>query len=190
MGLELAWSSASKDSADLEDRLAVRCRQGDRGAFDEIVSRYQLRLFRFAYRLLGDRSEAEDAVQETFVRVYKALPSYRPDGYFSSWIYRIALNECRRRRRSNRITVSLDAVPQTAQGPDPQQSVMQTERNRQLRDAVAALPEHYRLVMTLFYFEELSVDQISRTIDVSVSAVKVRLHRGRERLATRLQNSL
>ncbi len=189
MGLELAWTSAS-DSADSEDRLAVRCRQGDRGAFDEIVSRYQLRLFRFAYRLLSDRSEAEDAVQETFVRVFKALPAYRPDGYFSSWIYRIALNECRRRRRSNRLTLSLDAVPQTAQGPDPQQTMMVTERNRQLREAIAAMPEHYRIVMMLFYFDEMSVDQISRTIDVSVSAVKVRLHRGRGRLAIRLKNSL
>lgn len=187
MGLELAWSG---DAGDLEDRLAVRCRTGDRAAFDEIVSRYKLRLFRFAYRMLGDRSEAEDAVQETFVRVYKAIPAYRPGGYFSSWIYRITLNECRRRHRSRRVSLPLEAAPQTAQGPDPQQSVMTGERNRQLRRAVDALPEHYRIVMALFYFEELSVVEISRTIDVSVSAVKVRLHRGRERLAVRLENSL
>lgn len=187
MGLELAWSGGSGDS---EDRLAIRCRTGDRAAFDEIVSRYQLRLFRFAFRLLGDRSEAEDAVQETFVRVYKAIPAYRPDGYFSSWVYRIALNECRRRHRAHRVTVPLEAVQQTADGPDPEQSLVTSERNRQLRRAVDALPEHYRIVMVLFYFEEMSVDQISRTIDVSVSAVKVRLHRGRERLATRLRNSL
>jgi RNA polymerase sigma-70 factor (ECF subfamily) len=187
MGLELSWNGGSGDS---EDRLAVRCRNGDRAAFDEIVSRYTVRLFRFAYRLLGDRSEAEDAVQETFVRVYKAIPAYRPDGYFSSWIYRIALNECRRRRRNQRIALPLEAAPQVASGPDPQQSAMTAERNRQLRQAVDALPEHYRIVMMLFYFDEMSVDEISRTIDVSVSAVKVRLHRGRERLAIRLQNSL
>lgn len=187
MGLELSWNGGSGDS---EDRLAVRCRNGDRAAFDEIVSRYTVRLFRFAYRLLGDRSEAEDAVQETFVRVYKAIPAYRPDGYFSSWIYRIALNECRRRRRNQRTALPLEAAPQVASGPDPQQSAMTAERNRQLRQAVDALPEHYRIVMMLFYFDEMSVDEISRTIDVSVSAVKVRLHRGRERLAIRLQNSL
>jgi RNA polymerase sigma-70 factor (ECF subfamily) len=187
MGLELSLHGGSGDS---EDTLAVRCRNGDRAAFDEIVSRYTVRLFRFAFRLLGDRSEAEDAVQETFVRVYKAIPAYRPDGYFSSWIYRIALNECRRRRRNYRITLPLEAAPQVASGPDPQQSAMTAERNRVLRLAVEALPEHYRIVMMLFYFDELSVDEISRTIDVSVSAVKVRLHRGRERLAVRLQNSL
>jgi RNA polymerase sigma-70 factor (ECF subfamily) len=187
MGLELSLNGGSGDS---EDRLAVRCRNGDRAAFDEIVSRYTVRLFRFAFRLLGDRSEAEDAVQETFVRVYKAIPAYRPDGYFSSWIYRIALNECRRRRRSYRVSLPLEAAPQVAPGPDPQQSAMTAERNRQLRQAVEALPEHYRIVMMLFYFDEMSVEEISRTIDVSVSAVKVRLHRGRERLAVRLQNSL
>jgi RNA polymerase sigma-70 factor (ECF subfamily) len=183
MALELAWSGAS---ADVEDRLAIRCRTGDTAAFDELVTRYQVRLFRFAYRMLQDRGEAEDAVQETFVRAFRALQTYRPDGFFSSWIYRIALNECRRRLRGRRPTVPLEAADRAGQSPDPQLAVMTGERNRLLREAVDALPEHYRLVMMFFYFEEMSVDQISRTLSVSVSAVKVRLHRGRERLATRL----
>jgi RNA polymerase sigma-70 factor (ECF subfamily) len=183
MALELAWRGAA---ADIEDRLAVRCRAGDHSAFDEIVERYQLRLFRFAFRLVRDHAEAEDAVQETFVRVYNALPAYRPDGYFSSWIYRIALNECRRRLRYRRITVPLEYASQTGPGPDPQQAVLTIERHREIRDALDALPDHYRLVLLCFYFEEMSVEQISRTLGVSVSAVKVRLHRGRARLATRL----
>ena len=94
MAIELSWAGAATDT---EDGLALRCRSGDSTAFDELVSRYQLRLFRFAYRMLRDRAEAEDAVQETFVRAYRALPSYRPNGFFSSWIYCIVLNECRRR---------------------------------------------------------------------------------------------
>ena len=183
MAVDLVWGETS---ADMEDRLAIRCRTGDPAAFDELVERYQLRLFRFAFRLLRDRSEAEDAVQEAFVRAYRALPSYRPDGFFSSWMYCIALNECRRRMRGRRPTVGLELAPHVANEPDPQQSILAQERNRQLREAVGALPEHYRLVMVLFYFEDMSVDQISRTLSVSVSAVKVRLHRGRERLATRL----
>jgi RNA polymerase sigma-70 factor, ECF subfamily len=186
MAIELIWGGAA---ADVEDRLAVRCRTGEAAAFDEIVTRYQVRLFRFAYRLLRDRAEAEDAVQETFVRAYRALPAYRPDGFFSSWIYRIALNECRRRIRSRRATVGLEFAVTAASGPDPQSLALASERNHILRQAVDALPEHYRLVMVLFYFEELSVDQIARTLEVSVSAVKVRLHRGRERLATRLEYS-
>ena len=185
MALELTWSGSS---ADAEDRLAVRCRDGDATAFDELVTRYQLRLFRFALRMLQDRSEAEDAVQETFVRAYRALPGYRPDGFFSSWIYRIALNECRRRMRSRRPTFPLEMVESTpSRSPDPQAHALTGERNRLLRKAIADLPEHYRMVMMLFYFEDMSVEQISRTVGASVSAVKVRLHRGRERLAVRLE---
>ncbi len=187
MALDLVWGGAS---ADMEDRLAVRCRSGEPAAFDELVSRYQLRLFRFAFRLLRDRAEAEDAVQETFVRAYRALPAYRPDGFFSSWIYRIALNECRRRMRGRRPTIPLEVAPPAGNMPDPQQAILTHERHRQLREAVEGLPEHYRLVMQFFYFEEMSVEQISRALSVSVSAVKVRLHRGRVRLATRLEGSL
>ena len=92
--------------------------------------------------------------------------------------------------RGRRTFVPLEPAPAPGNLPDPQQMVMAHERNRQLRAAVDALPEHYRVVMFLFYFEELSVDQISRTLSLTVSAVKVRLHRGRERLATRLTGML
>jgi RNA polymerase sigma-70 factor (ECF subfamily) len=114
------------------------------------------------------------------------LQAYRPDGFFSSWIYRIALNECRRRMRGRKVTVGLEFAPPPGNLPDPQQSMLTVERNRQLREAIDGLPEHYRLVMMLFYFEEMSIDEISRALSVSVSAIKVRLHRGREKLATKL----
>jgi RNA polymerase sigma-70 factor (ECF subfamily) len=187
MALDLSWTGSA---GDVEDRLAVRCREGESAAFDELIERYQLRLFRFAYRLLKDRVEAEDAVQETFIRSYKALTTYRPDGYFSSWIYRICLNECRRRMRSRKTFVPLELAPPIGNLPDPQQVAMQNERHRLLRGAVDSLPEHYRVVMMLFYFEDMPVDLISRTLSVSVSAVKVRLHRGRERLSHRLEGVL
>jgi len=183
MALDLAWGDASDH---VEDRLAIRCRSGDRAAFDELVARYQSRLFHFAYRLLRDRSEAEDAVQEAFVRAYRALPSYHPGGFFSSWIYRITLNECRRRMRARKPTVDLEAARFAGTAQDPQQTVLTHDRNRQIWDAIQALPEHYRLTMVLFYFEGLPVEQISHVLGVSVSAVKVRLHRGRDRLARRL----
>lgn len=187
MAVDATWSASTGDA---DDELAIRCREGNQRAFNELVTRYQSRIFLFTYRLLLDRSEAEDAVQETFLRAFKALPKYRPDGYFSSWIYRIALNECRRRIRSRKVTVSLEIVDSVSSSPDPQNAMMTGERNRVVRMAVDALPEHYRVVMMLFYFEEMSVDQISRTINVSVSAVKVRLYRGRERLSRRLSATM
>src|SRR5947207_16030153 len=133
MAVGLLWSG---QAADTEDKLAIRCRGGDSAAFDALVDRYQQRLFRFAYRLLRDRSEAEDAVQETFVRAFRGLTSYRPDGFFSSWIYRIALNECRRRMRGRKVTVGLEFAPAVGNEPDPQQTILSYERNRQLREAV------------------------------------------------------
>ena len=187
MALDIALNGTA---AGIEDRLAVRCRSGDSGAFDELVARYQLRLYRFAFRLLRDRSEAEDAVQEAFVRAYRALSSYRPDGYFSSWIYRITLNECRRRLRGRKIALPLEFALISDSCPDPQATVLANERHKDLRIALEGLPEHYRIVMTLFYFEELSIDEISRALNVSVSAIKVRLHRGRERLAKCLGSPL
>jgi len=183
MAMELAWQ---RSSADVDDVLVERCRTGQNGAFDELVARYQTRLFRFALRILQDPSEAEDAVQDTFIRAYRALPAYRPDGYFSSWIYRITLNECRRRLRGRKFQLPLEAAEMVPRGPDPQARVLLDERRTLVRQALYVLPEHYRIVMLLFYFDDMSVDQISRTISVSVSAVKVRLHRGRERLSRRL----
>jgi RNA polymerase sigma-70 factor (ECF subfamily) len=175
---------------ELDDRLAMRCRAGDNSAFDELVARYEQRLFRFAWRLLNDRTEAEDAVQETFLRVYRALGGYRPDGFFSSWIYRIALNECRRRLRSRKTTVPIEDVPHLYGGREPEHSTLQKERNRRLRIAINELPDHYRDVMVLFYFEDMSVEAVGKALGLGVSAVKVRLHRARGRLATRLEADL
>jgi RNA polymerase sigma-70 factor (ECF subfamily) len=187
MALDASWSETAIDA---EDRLVMKCRSGDSSAFNGIVEQYQLRLFRFAYRYLRDRAEAEDAVQEAFVRAYRALPAYRPDGFFSSWIYRILLNECRRRQRRRRPMVALDFAERMSGPSDPQQELLALERNTYLRAAVDALPEHYRLVLLLFYFEDMSVAHIARALSLSISAVKVRLHRGRERLAGRLGNIL
>jgi RNA polymerase sigma-70 factor (ECF subfamily) len=177
-----------------EDRLAVSARDGDREAFDVLVRRYQPRLLRFALRMLRDPWDAEDVVQSTFVRAYRGLQRYKPGGFFSSWIYRIALNECRRKLR-NRPPASepLEAGAGIAAPPDrgdPQRALAVGDRNRIVRDAVSSLPHHYREVMVLFYFEDMSVEETARTLNLSVSAVKVRLHRGRAKLCEVLSGEL
>jgi RNA polymerase sigma-70 factor (ECF subfamily) len=187
LSVELAVSGSGPDFV---DRLAVRARNGDRQAFDQLVERYHGRLFRFAYRVLSDKAEAEDAVQEAFVRAYRALATYRPEGFFTSWIYRITLNECRRRVRQRETSVPLDEAKQEAGASDPMGAVLRGDRDRRLREAIRALPEHYRIVLMLFYFEELSVEEIAKAMSLGVSAVKVRLHRGRNRLAERLTATL
>ncbi len=177
-----------------EDRLAISARDGDSAAFDLLVCRYHPRLLRFALRMLKDPLDAEDVVQATFVRAYRGLQRYRPGAFFSSWIYRIALNECRRKLRGRPpLSQPLDAgagIPDPAESRDPQRSLVVGDRNRLVRDAVSSLPDNYREVMVLFYFEDMSVEETARALDLSVSAVKVRLHRGRAKLCAALADCL
>ncbi|NLH98172.1 MAG: sigma-70 family RNA polymerase sigma factor [Chthonomonadales bacterium] len=180
--------------AEYEDMLAVRARDGDRGAFDVLVGRYQARLIRFALRMVKDGCDAEDVVQATLVRAYRGLGRYRPGGFFSSWIYRIALNECRRKLRtrppSHEPLERGAEVPARFSGADPERAIVTQDRNRLVRDAVSSLPVHYREVMMLFYFEDMSVEETARALDLSISAVKVRLHRARARLSQTLAEAL
>jgi RNA polymerase sigma-70 factor (ECF subfamily) len=169
-------------AAETDDLLAVRCRSGDKSAFDAIVSRYQERLMRFSTRVLGSQAEGEDAAQEALIRAYRAMQSYRTEGLLQSWLYRITLNECRRRIRRRKLLLPFDALRRKDPGPGPEELAVAADRAHDVRNAVAALPDHYRIVMVMFYFENMSVDEISRTAGISVSAVKVRLHRARERL--------
>lgn len=186
--------AAGERVSEFEDSLAVRARDGDPAAFDVLVGRYQRRLMRFALRMVKDSCDAEDVVQATFVRAYRGLWRYRPGGFFSSWIYRIALNECRRKLRSRppaHEPLERGArVPARTDGGDPQRAAVTKDRNRMVREAVSSLPDHYREVMVLFYFEDMSVEETARALDLSVSAVKVRLHRGRARLSQALAEIL
>lgn len=186
--------TARTELGSADDQLALRARDGDTRAFDTLVRRYESRLLRFALRMLNDATDAEDVLQWTFVRAYRGLRAYRPGGYFSSWIYRIALNECRRRMktrgRQQQCTTDLDADLPAASKQEPQSVVIAGDRNRMIREAVYALPAHYREVIVLFYFDDLSVEELAQAMGISVSAAKVRLHRGRARLGAALEGRL
>jgi len=175
----------------MDDRLAMQARAGDAEAFDALVRRYEDRLLGFAYRMLHDMSDAQDVLQQTFLRAYRGLASYRPGGQFASWLYRIALNECRRRigarRRQPTAPEEAAAYAHSDRSSDPEAQTIQNDRNRAIREAVMKLPDHYREAILLFYFEELSVAEMARAMGVSVTAAKVRLHRARAKLSNALK---
>lgn len=183
-----------------ETRLAQLARSGDRFAFRELVDMYQNKIFHLAYRMLGNIQEAEDVVQETFLRVYINLERYDPAQKFSTWIYRIGTNLCidHLRKRKRKKDVSLDANvydSDSADGYDlmpadeqhrPDNQLVLSETKRQIRDMLDQLPDQYKSIVILRYLHDMSLQEISEVLDLPVTTIKTRLHRGREFLRNRL----
>jgi RNA polymerase sigma-70 factor, ECF subfamily len=182
----------------MEARLVSLAREGDRGAFADLVELYKSKLFHLAFRMLGNRQEAEDTVQDAFLRVYENLHRYDSQHKFSTWIFRIATNLCIDRLRRRRTVYSLDADLFDADGmdgysmlradePGPEQSMMLTERQQTVAAAIDSLPPKYKSAMALKYYQDLSLQEISEILDIPVATVKTRIHRGREYLRQRLE---
>ncbi|CAM3763642.1 RNA polymerase sigma factor SigW [Marinicrinis lubricantis] len=180
-----------------ETRLAKLARDGDRSAFAELVDLYKDKIYHLGYRMLGNAHEAEDIVQETFLRVYRSLKSYDPSHKFSTWIYRIGTNLCIDRLRKRKFhAFSLDADT-TEDGLDgysmlasedltPEQQITLSETQQHIRQAIDKMPEKYRSVVVLRYLHDLSLQEISGILGMPVTTVKTRVHRGREYLRKRL----
>ncbi len=181
-----------------EQRIIQRAKNGDRDAFAELVDLYKDKIYHVSYRMLGNRQEAEDVAQETFLRVYANLDSYDPKYKFSTWIYRIASNlsiDVIRKRKKN---LSIDAEITGADGVDwhdrladtskgPEEEVLTDELQEEVQGAIMGLSPKYRVVMLLRYIENLSLQEISEVVQLPVSTIKTRIHRGREALRKKLR---
>ena len=170
--------------------LVVRAREGDLEAYAMIVRRFQDMAVGYAYSLLGDFHLAEDVAQEAFVGVYLDLHRLREPVAFLSWFRRIVATRCSRYTRRKRIpTVPLDAVEEiVASQPEPIEAVERQELRDRLLDAIHALPEAERTVMTLFYINEYPQREISSFLNVPVSTVKNCLRSARGRVRERMMD--
>ncbi|ASS68252.1 RNA polymerase sigma factor SigW [Paenibacillus sp. RU4T] len=179
-------------------RLALK---GDQRAFADLVGMYQDKLYHLAYRMLYNRQEAEDAVQETFLRVFRNMERYDESMKFSTWIYRITTNLAIDRLRRRKPGFSLDAeVPEhdgldgysmfASEDASPEDEVLLSETQRIIRAAIETLPPKYKSVMVLRYLEDLSLQEISDVLDMPVTTIKTRVHRGREFLRKKLEHKL
>jgi RNA polymerase sigma-70 factor, ECF subfamily len=152
-------------------------------AFEVVLPRYRDRVFRLAYSILRDVSAAEDAAQDVFVRLWRALPSYQGDAALSTWIYAITRNTCISLLRKRRLHVSLDEpVFDDGEGLQlaaPEQDDSATSSVRKLLDK---LPERYRRAVVLFYMEDKSYEQTAVALQLPLGTVKALLHRARKRL--------
>jgi RNA polymerase sigma-70 factor (ECF subfamily) len=166
-------------NGEVEDSILVRAAQnGDVDAFEELVRRYQTSIYRVALRMLGSRADAQDAVQETFVRAWRALPRFRQDSAISTWLYRIVTRRALDKIASRRSTRTLDEVEVEA-GPDPAQAAEDQERLRAVRRAIAKLPPDQRAALVLREFEGLSYQEVAQVLGASLPAIKTRIHRAR-----------
>jgi len=176
---------------DSEDEIIERALAGDQAAFGRLVQTYQAPVYNLAYRMLGSAGEAEEAAQEAFLRAYRRLDTYRPGCKFSSWLLAIAAHYCVDRLRRRRIvSVALDEAPEAdvatppVEGPEP--TFLDRERQREIQALLAQLPESYRAALVLRYWHELSYEEMAQVLGTSEKAIKSRLHRARELLATYL----
>ncbi len=183
------------------DREAVRrCLDGDAEAFGVLVERYQDRIFNACVRIVGDRETAGEMAQEAFLRGFERLRTFREGSRFSTWLFAIAINQCRselrrRKTKKHRPPLSLDAARADREGtgyeppsrePAPGVAIERREMRRRLERELAALPENYRVPVVLRDVEEMSYEEIAEVIEAPVGTVRSRIHRGRLILRERL----
>jgi RNA polymerase sigma-70 factor, ECF subfamily len=169
-------------SGDGVDRdLIRRCRRGDRAALEELVLLTSARAFRLAMRIVGDRHEAEDVVQDAYLRIFRALPRFREEARFETWMHRIVVNAALNRLRSRgRFGELVDGS--ALDGPAPDRPAEQAADRDALERALDRLPPGQRIAVILKDVADLSCRDIADQLGIEEGAVKVRLHRGRKRL--------
>ena len=174
----------------VDSTLVNRAKLGDIQAFEVIVERYYSRCMRFAQGMLRDTADADDVVQETFVRLYRALPRYEERQRFDSWLFRILGNCCRTanllQQRHESADVSDDSVLQALHSPDRPDATFDQEWGDDVRRALAEVPEYNREIFLLHYVEGFSYEEIERITGVRQSALKMRVKRASDHLRARL----
>jgi len=163
--------------------------QGDRSAFGQLMHRYAGAVYNLAYRMLGNAEDAEDASQEIFIRAYTRLASFDRQRRFSTWLLSIGSNYCidrLRRRRFTWMTLEDAAYALPSNEPGPERSALNREQQAIVQQALQKLPDTYRLVMVLRYWQDLSYEEIGRATGLPESTIKTRLHRARHMLAAAL----
>src|SRR5580700_6715885 len=180
-----------------EHLLVAAAKRGDVHAFEELVSRYEAKIFRLTMNITRNREDAEDAMQDAFLKSYSHLKNFHEDSRFYTWLVRIAANEALmrlRKRRPNQFSLDEpiegddNLIPQEIEdwGPSPEQRFAQTEMHEILSNVIDTLEPDFRVVFVLRDIEELSTEETANTLGISVPAVKSRLLRARLKLRQKL----
>lgn len=187
-----------------DEQLVGLALSGEPTVFQTIMQRHNQRLYRIARGVLGADHEAEDVVQESWMRAFQNLAAWRGESAFTTWLTRIAINEALGRKRKRRPTIdvsSLDLIneqgearvlifPGIRPGDDPEADASRSEVRRLLERAIDDLPDTFRIVFVMREVEQMSVEETASQLDIPAETVKTRLHRARRRLREALQERL
>ena len=176
-----------------QEKLLKKAQQGDADAFEQLVAPYEQKIYALCLRLLAHREDAQDAAQETMLRLYRALVSYRGEAQLGTFIYRVTANTCMDalRRRNVRACESLEALDDVGvvpvdDSPGPEETLLRAEENERLSRAIDALSDEMRLPLVLREIQALSYEEVAQTLGLEMGTVKSRIHRAREKLARML----
>ncbi len=184
---------------EIDQQLVERVQRGDKQAFGLLVSKYQRKLARLLSRMIRDQAEVEDVTQEAFIKAYRALPSFRGDSAFYTWLYRIGINTAKNylvskgRRAPTSTEIELEDAEQYSEGDllrdaDTPERLLHTRQiGETVEAAMADLPEDLRTAITLREIEGLSYEEIASVMDCPIGTVRSRIFRAREAIAERLR---
>jgi len=181
--------------------LIKRAIDGDEGAYRELLQNYHGAIFNLLFKMVRNREETEDLVQEAFMKAFRALPSFNEEYAFSTWLYKIAINNCIDHMRKKRLkTYSMNKPVQSKDGeierefPDtsmsPDKKLLSDERATLIENAIDDLPENYKVAIVLRHSEEKSYEEIAQILNIPLGTVKARIFRAREMLKKMLKSKL
>jgi len=184
---------------EVDQKLVERAQRGDKRAFDLLVSKYQRKLARLLSRFIRDAAEVEDVTQEAFIKAYRALPSFRGDSAFYTWLYRIGINTAKNYlvAMGRRTPTSTDVDAEEAEGFEggeqlrdlntPENELMSRQVADNVNQTLAELPEELRTAITLREIEGLSYEDIANIMNCPIGTVRSRIFRAREAIAVKLR---
>lgn len=182
-------------TTDQETQIINKIIGGDTQAFAVLVDRYKDLVFTLAIRMLKNREEAEEVSQDTFIKVYKSLSNFKGESKLSTWVYKVAYNACldsikKNNRRQSEVAIDSYTENQIRSLDNALSALEEKEQQQTIQDCLQQLSSKDSFLLTLFYFEELSLEEISKIVDMEPNTVKVNIHRARKRLASILKQKM
>jgi RNA polymerase sigma-70 factor (ECF subfamily) len=178
-----------------DERLIAKAQEGDLFSFDQLVKKYQKKIYFLAYRMVKNYDAADDIAQETFINAYSSIKSFKPGYNFYSWLYRICMNLSINHLKRQKFVIpesqfeeEASPLEREATTEDPLSLLVRKEQERKIEQAIDSLPPKYKAVFILKVYEDLSYEEISQTLKISLGTVMSRLFRARERLQKLLKD--